>query len=152
MAQTNPAPTDDAPASFKIDSKTGQISVSASAKLNYDPVGSTAAVRAYTLRVTVADPDGGDDAPIDVTVTLTDVAEAPKVTGPASAKVTEGTTVVGTPYMGRDEAGVAIGLTLEGADASAFSLVRDGDDHNLAFKTAPDYEKPTDRAPTTSTR
>ena len=143
MAQTNPAPTDDAPASFKIDSKTGQISVSASAKLNYDPVGSTAAVRAYTLMVTVADPDGGDDATFDVTVTLTDVAEAPEVTGSASAKVEEGTEDVGT-YTGTDEAGDELGLTLEGTDASAFSLIRDGDDHNLAFNTAPDFEKPTD--------
>ena len=62
MDQT-PPPTDEAPASFKIDPKTGQISVSASAKLNYDPVGGTEAVREYMLTVSVADPDGADRQP-----------------------------------------------------------------------------------------
>ena len=145
MVQTAPAPTDEAPASFKIDPKTGQISVSASAKLNYDPVGDTEAVRAYILTVSVADPDGATDSPatITVTVTVTDVAEVPKVTGPASKMVMEEMIAVGT-YMGRDEAGDAIGLTLEGADAAAFGLTRSGNDYNLAFRTAPDFEKPAD--------
>ena len=128
---------------FEINSKTGQISVSASAMLNYDPVGSTAAVTEYSLTVTVADPDGGSDGTIAVTVNVTDVAEAPKVTGPASMKVTEGMAVVGV-YMGRDESVQSVGLTLEGADASAFSLTGDGDDYNLAFETPPDFEKPAD--------
>ena len=160
MVQATPTPTDDAPASFKIDPKTGQISVSASAKLNYDPVGNTAAVREYTLTVSVADPDGatGSPATITVTVTVTDVAEAPKVTGPATEKVnedfdsedgTDGRQLVVATYTGTDEAGDAIGLTLEGADAAAFGLTRitggdDGGSYNLAFNTAPDFEKPAD--------
>ena len=56
-------------------------------------------------------------------------------------------------YRGTDEAGAAIGLTLEGADASAFGLTRISNDsdvevngsYNLAFNTAPDFEKPADR-------
>ena len=100
--------------------------------------------------VTVADPDGHGNSPVEITVTVnvTDVAEAPKVTGPATAKVEEGTEDVGT-YTGTDEAGDEIGLTLEGTDAGAFGLTRIsvGDDdgsYNLAFNTAPDFEKPTD--------
>ena len=61
MAQTTPDPTDEAPASFRIDPKTGQISVSASAKLNYDVA--AAADRIYTLTVSVADPDGARRQP-----------------------------------------------------------------------------------------
>ena len=99
--------------------------------------------RTYTLTVMVADPDGGTAATATVTVNVTDVAEAPKVTGPASNMVMEGTSAVGT-YMGEDEAGDAIGLTLEGADAAAFKLTRSDNDHALAFNTAPDFEKPTD--------
>ena len=156
MEQTTPDPTDEAPASFKIDPETGQISVSASAKLNYDPVGNTPAVRSYVLRVSVADPDGasGSPATITVTVTVTDVAEAPKVTGPATEKVnedfdsddgTDGRQLVVATYTGTDEAGAAIGLTLEGADAAAFGLTRITDgSYTLAFNTAPDFEMPTD--------
>ena len=160
MVQANPAPTDDAPASFKIDPKTGQIRVREGAELNYDPVGNTAAVREYTLTVSVADPDGatGSPATITVTVTVTDVAEAPEVTGPATEKVDEdfdsddtadGRQLVVATYRGTDEAGAAIGLTLEGADAAAFGLTRitggdDGGSYNLAFNTAPDFEKPAD--------
>ena len=55
MAQTIPTPTDDAPASFEIDSRTGQIRVREGAELNYD----AAADRTYTLMVSVRDPDGG---------------------------------------------------------------------------------------------
>ena len=125
---------------FEIDRRTGQIRVREGAELNYDVV----AERTHTLTVTVPDPDGGTAGTIEVTVNVTDVPEAPKVTGPASGMVEEGMTTVGT-YMGRDEAGGAIGLTLEGADASAFRLTRDSDgDYDLAFRTAPDFEMPTD--------
>ena len=160
MVQTDPVLMDEAPASFKIDPKTGQISVSASAKLNYDPVGAEEAVSEYMLTVSVADPDGHDGSPatITVTVTVTDVAEAPEVEGPATKKVNEdfdsedevdGRQLVVATYTGTDEAGAATGLTLEGADASAFDLTRisGGDDdgsYNLAFNTAPDFEKPAD--------
>ena len=152
MVQTDPELTGEAPASFKIDSKTGQIRVSESAELNYD----VADDRTYSLTVTVADPDGDDDdATIIVTVTVTDVAEAPEVKGPAREKVNEdfGSSdedagerqLVVATYTGTDEAGAAIGLTLEGADAAAFGLTRIEDgSYELAFNTAPDFEKPAD--------
>ena len=50
-------------AEFEIDSRTGQIRVREGAKLNYDPVGDTEAVREYTLMVSVDDPDGATDGP-----------------------------------------------------------------------------------------
>ena len=147
MVQTEPEPTDDAPAQFEIDSRTGQIRVREGAELNYDV--ENADDRDYTLTVTVADPDGEGPATIPVTVTVTDVAEAPKVTGPASKMIEEGMTAVGT-YRGTDEAGDAMGLTLEGADASAFGLTRIGageaaeGSYTLDFNTPPDFEEPAD--------
>ena len=139
MAQTTPnlGAGDESP--FEIDSRTGQIRVREGAELNYD----VDTAPTYLLTVTVDDPDGGTAGEAMVTVTVTDVAEAPEVEGSATAMVTEGTTEVGT-YTGMDEAGDAIGLTLEGADAAAFGLTRNGDDYDLAFNTDPDFEKPTD--------
>ena len=140
MAQTMPDLAAGEESQFEIDSRTGQIRVREGAELNYDVV----AERMYTLTVTVADPDGDTPATATVTVTVTDVAEAPKVTGPASKMVEEGMMPVGT-YRGTDEAGEAIGLTLEGADAAAFGLTRDSDgNYDLAFNTPPDFEDPTD--------
>ena len=144
MTQATPTLESGEESPFEIDSRTGQIRVREGAELNYD----VAAARTYTLTVTVADPDGGTAGEITVTVNVTDVAEAPKVTGPASKMVEEDMTAVGT-YRGTDEADEAMGLTLEGADATAFGLTRitNGDDdrsYTLAFNTAPDFEKPTD--------
>ena len=140
MTQTTPSLQTGEESPFEIDSRTGQIRVREGAKLNYD----VETERTYALRVTVPDPDGGTAGTITVNVNVTDVTEAPKVTGSASAMVEEGMTTVGT-YTGRDEAGAAIGLTLEGADASAFELTRNNDgDYDLAFRTAPDFEEPTD--------
>ena len=129
---------------FEIDPKSGQIRVREGAELNYD-VGD----RTYALTVTVPDPDGGTDGEITVNVNVTDVAEAPKVMGSASAMVMEGTETVGV-YSGTDEAGTAIGLTLEGADAPAFGLTRialgetNAGSYTLAFNAAPDFEDPAD--------
>ena len=145
MMQTAPNLVTGEMSPFEIDSKTGQIRVREGAELNYDV---EADERTYTITVTVADPDGGTAGTITVTVSVTDVAEAPKVTGSASVMVMEGTATVGV-YKGTDEAGEAIGLTLEGADASSFGLTRitSGDDdgsYTLAFNTAPDFEDPAD--------
>ncbi len=154
LAQTSPSLAAGEKSQFRIEPKTGQIRVNDGAKLNYDPVGDTAAVNSYILTVTVDDPDGGDAGTISVTVNVTDVAEAPKVTGPAMKKVdedfdsdpdTDGRQLVVDEYTGTDEAGAATGLTLEGADAAAFGLTRNTDGrYSLAFNEAPDFEKPGD--------
>ena len=147
MTQTMPTLGTGEESQFEIDSRTGQIRVREGAELNYDVAELTD--RTYELTVTVADPDGGTAGTTTVTVTVTDVAEAPKVTGPASKMIEEGMTAVGT-YRGTDEAGDGMGLTLEGADASAFGLTRISDggpeagSYTLAFNTDPDFEKPTD--------
>ena len=85
---------------FEIDSRTGQ-NLREGAELNYDVEAPTD--RTYTLTFTATDPDGGTAGTSTVAVTVTDVAEAPEVTGPATKMVTEGTTEVGT-YRGTDEA------------------------------------------------
>ena len=115
MTQTMPTLGTGEESQFEIDSRTGQIRVREGAELNYDVAELTD--RTYELTVTVADPDGGTagttTVTVTVTVTVTDVAEAPKVTGPASKMIEEGMTAVGT-YRGTDEAGDGMGLTLEG--------------------------------------
>ena len=117
---------DSASDEFKIDSRTGQIRVREGAELNYDVMEPNALITSRSPSPTLMDGTAGT---ITVTVTVTDVPEAPKVTGPASMEVVEDVTTevdvtaVGT-YTGTDEAGDAIGLTLEGADAGAFGLTR----------------------------
>ena len=141
MAQESPELVTGEVSPFEIDRRTGQIRVREGAELNYDVA---EADRTYELTVSVPDPDGGTAGTITVNVSVTDVAEAPKVTGPASKMVVEeGMMPVGT-YSGTDEADAAIGLTLEGADAGAFKLTLSGGDYELAFNTPPDFEKPTD--------
>ena len=141
MAQESPELVTGEVSPFEIDRRTGQIRVREGAELNYDVA---EADRTYELTVSVPDPDGETAGTITVNVSVTDVAEAPKVTGPASKMVVEeGMMPVGT-YSGTDEADAAIGLTLEGADAGAFKLTLSGGDYELAFNTPPDFEKPTD--------
>ena len=62
---------------FKIDGKTGQITV-AMAGLQADPPN---AVLSYTVMITARDPDGADNSstPFDVVITVKQVNEAPKV-------------------------------------------------------------------------
>ena len=68
-------------ASFDIDS-TGQIMVGANAKLDYEDKDT------YVVTVTARDPEGLSCS-VDVTIKVTDVDEAPEVTGPASDEYVE---------------------------------------------------------------
>ena len=131
---------------FAIGSTTGQITVKKGSTLDYEGSQTT-----FTVEVTATDPFGMS-ASTTVTITVTDVNEAPVlvlqpggttppgqgvVGGRASVNVVEGTTAIGT-YTTQIASPT---WSLSGADAGDFSITSGG---VLSFRTAPDYESPAD--------
>ena len=139
--------------SFNIDADTGQIRVGAKTRLNRE------ATDTYTVTVTATDTSGvtnvvtGPNAveATEVTITITDVDEAPSVKGLDA--VTDPTTRFSpmegskdlTPnnettdqYTGDDPEDDSTTLSLSGPDASDFTI----SNGVLAFKDDPDYEDP----------
>ncbi len=85
--------------------------------------------------------DGNSSGELTVTITVTDVDEPPVVSGSATFSVQEGGTDV-TSYSATDPEGATVSLVaLSGDDAAKFKIDSDGD---LSFKSAPDFETPTD--------
>ena len=130
--------------SFNIDKMTGQITVAAA--LDYE----RSAGATYTVAVGVSDPSVNDvTTPFDtavvvrqgVTITATDVNEAPTVTGATVvSSVDENvatTTPLGTFTATDPDAGDSAELSLSGDDADAFALDTTG---VLTFKASPNYE------------
>ena len=94
-------------------------------------------------KVTVEASDGGESATLDVTVTVTDVAEAPAITGGGATHsyAENGGAAVAT-YTATSPRNQTISWSLEGTDAAAFSIgTSDGE---LSFARSPDYESPDD--------
>ena len=129
-------------ASFTINAETGQLMT----KVPLDKEMRDS----YMVDVTATDPyfvtstsDRGADT-IAVTITVTDVAEDPEVTGDASRDYAENAVAPVETYVGADdEDGVDIPVTfsLEGTDAGKFGISNAADDRGqLAFKTSPDFE------------
>ena len=159
--------------SFSIHKATGQIRVAdeldhEAGSLSGTP-GGTASDGIYVITVMVTDPSGENDT-IPVTITATDVDEAPSVKGanPTDDPVTTHTVAEGgmlldeadlpnqdnNPFSYQavatdDAATEVVSLLLNGDDAAAFKLVDldgAGSDvvYGLAFKEAPNFESPTD--------
>ncbi|MCY3911649.1 MAG: leucine-rich repeat protein, partial [Chloroflexi bacterium] len=96
----------------------------------------------YTLTVTAT--GGADDrvltAAQDLTVTVTDVNEAPTFTSSATFSLAENTTAVGTVTAADpDPADSVTGYSLSGTDAARFAITSAG---VLSFSSAPDFEEP----------
>ena len=145
---------------FAIDWDTGQLRTKG--KLNHeasdcayiatdDPTTCT-----YTVIVRATDPDGmpeAGDADMDnadtvtVNIMVTDVDEAPAITGDASVDFEENggiTTALGSGYTANDpETNVVPTFSLAGADRGKFALSDNGE---LTFKgpASPDFETPGD--------
>ena len=127
---------------FSIDVATGQLRTSAA--LDREVSGGDS----YMVMVTATDPsftDAADSDMIEVTINVTNVNEDPKLTGPASARVAENTTIstpiATTAYEATDDEDDAdVVLTLSGTDAAAFSLVAG----EVTFKALPNFEAPKD--------
>ena len=155
--------------SFSIDKKTGQVRV---AKALDHEAGAASSDGMYEITVVATDPSGAGDTPagtdtIPVTITATDVDEAPSVKGKdantapvMSHEVAEGTNLLdengladaadAVRYLAvATDDGDMVSLSLGGADADAFELVDlDGTGvgvvYRLTFKDAPNFESPTD--------
>ncbi len=136
--------------SFDINRATGQLITKA---LNYEEETS------YTVTVTATDPFGVMVTSV-VTITVTDVNEAPSVMGAASIDHAENGTELDTDAevddvqaaiyiatdVDADDEAADLKWTLSGADASKFSITDTGATRTLSFKETevPDYESPGD--------
>ena len=133
-------------ASFDIDSD-GQITVGAGAMLDYEDKDT------YMVTVTARDPEGLNSS-VDVTIMVTDVNEAPEISGPSSEMHAENDDGVVAVFTAADpemkdvtwsipEAGDPDGAgeltTADNTDGTLFAISKAGE---LTFVDAPDYEDP----------
>ena len=91
--------------------------------------------------VTVRASDGNLTSTLDVLVTVTNVNEAPAITGLALIKYPENSTGTVATYTASDPESDAVTWSVAGTDAARFTISASGE---LAFKSPRDYEKPND--------
>ena len=121
----------------------GQITVASGATLDHETTPS------YSLSATVHDgkdadgnPDTSVDDTISVTINVTDVNEAPAVTGTTALDYAENETGAVATYTATDPEGeTGFSWTLAGADSGDFSISNAG---VLTFNASPNYEDPQD--------
>ena len=123
--------TGDDAAAFDIVADTGQLQTKSA--LDYETK------NAYAVTVTATN-TSGRSTDIDVTIDVTDVEEAPELTGPDSIDYSENGVEQLATYVAEDPEGAAVAWSLSGDDAGAFSIT----DGVLAFNEPPDYEAPAD--------
>ena len=151
-------------ANFDIDGATGQILTKVKSALNAEGTGGSGTMTddddnayvEYTVVVRATDPAGipgesganaDNSGVVTVVIRVTDVNDAPVVTGADEVNFNENTgnidDALGT-YAETDQDGGAPARTwsLGGADGSKFEI--DQDNGELRFEKKPDYEKPTD--------
>jgi Ca2+-binding RTX toxin-like protein len=92
--------------------------------------------KSYSVNVVATDKAGLTSTQA-VTISLTDVNEAPTAGAAATASVAENTTAVGTFAAADVDAGDALTYTLTGADAAKFNVAAGG---VVTFKAAPNFE------------
>ena len=92
-------------------------------------------------KATVKASDGTNEDRWDVTVTVTNVDEAPVITGDAALDYAENGTDSVATYSATDPESATITWTLEGDDAADFEISAGG---VLTFGSPPDYENPAD--------
>ena len=91
--------------------------------------------------VIVSASDGNSSGTLAVQVTVTNVNEAPTITGDATVEYAENGTAAVATYTATDPENDRVTWSLTGADAEDFSISSAG---VLTFQTAPDFENPTD--------
>ncbi len=131
-------------AEFKIDPDTGGLSFVTAPDFE-NPTDSDSN-NVYVVKVTVTDA-GGLTGMKTVTVTVEDVNEPPSITSAAGVSVAENELAVidvaSTDPEGETENGGGLSYSITGgADAAAFSI--DSSTGEITFKSAPDFENPTD--------
>ena len=126
-------------ARFNINSTTGAITFKSSP--NYEAPTDAGANNVYD--VTVRASDGTNITTKAVAITVTNVNEAPTITSAATKSFAEnGTGTVYTATATDPDAGTTLTYSLTGADASLFNI--DAATGVVTFKSAPNYEAPTD--------
>ena len=118
-------------ADFTIVSGTGQLMTKAA--LDYETKAS------YEVTVTATAPSG-ESATKSVAITVTDVDEAPVLTGNTTVSHAENGTGPVATYTAADPEGESLTWSLSGDDAGDFTITGGV----LAFATAPDYETEAD--------
>ena len=139
--------------SFNIDSSNGQIKTRNVATYDFESTKKT-----YDVTVSVhdgKDTTGNTDTTIDdaitVTINLTNVNEAPSVTGTSSKSESENravSTPIGNYTAADPDASSTFTWSLEGDDADDFRINPQGE---LRLRSSPDYESRRTATPTTST-
>ena len=119
---------------FDIASPGGQITVEAGAQLDYETKDT------YTVTITVRDLEGLNSS-IDLTIKITNVNEAPAVTGVSSTKYVENEEDPVATFSAEDPEDDEVTWSKSGADADLFAISEDG---VLTFVSPPDYEEPGD--------
>ena len=132
-------------ATFEIGQNTGQLSLASGVKLDFE------GKRSYRFTVEVGDgkdplddPDDPNDPNVkatddrqSVTVTVTNVNEAPVVTGDDAPSFQENSNRAVATYTGTDPERDTLTWTVTGSDASDFWISQQG---KLYFRTPPSYE------------
>ena len=122
--------------SFRVRQDNGQIEVGAGTKLDYE-----AAKNVYMVTLTAEDSFGASPPASMVTIMVTDMDEAPDISGDAAIEYDENGTGLVATYTAVDPDGTAItSWTVRGTDADVFDIAGGV----LTFKKAPDYEDPGD--------
>jgi VCBS repeat-containing protein len=94
----------------------------------------------YSFDLTVS--DGSNSVTKSLSVSVTDVNEAPTITSAATFSLVEDGTAVATMAATDPDAGATAAWTISGTDAAAFHI--DSATGVLSFVSAPDFENPTD--------
>ncbi len=123
---------------FTIDGN-GQIKTKAGVTYDHE----TTPTYLVTVNVSDGRDDNGDaettpvvDAPVDVTITLTDVDEPPTLTGPTEATFVENTSGTVATYTARDPEGATVHWSLSGVNIDRFAI----NGGVITFVSPPDYE------------
>ncbi|WP_369062367.1 cadherin domain-containing protein [Caulobacter sp. 73W] len=128
-----------------IDPATGALSFKAAPDFEAGP-------KTLLVNVIATDANGNVSAPKTVTISVTDVNEAPSITAlgggaSASTSVAENSTTVATLTASDPDAGDTLSWSISGgADAAKFII--DAATGELRFKDAPDFEQPASAAGT----
>ena len=110
------------------------FSISSAGALTFNTAPDHEAKSSYAITVKAS--ANGKHATMAVTVAVTDVDEAPTITGLAAVSFEENSTAAVGTYTAQDPEGAATTLTVGGADAASFAF----SNGVLSFKSAPDYE------------
>ena len=125
---------------FAIDDR-GQLSFKADSVPDYERPADSNRDNVYNVVVQATD-DGANTAPLDVTVTVTDVNEGPEVSGPSTFTIDENENLSDSAYSATDPEGLNVARwSVGGRDGGDFFITQGG---TLYFRSLPDYERPAD--------